>query len=100
MEEFSRIVLLMVAAALVVNFIQGGPGQVRDWWKAKFLGQMGAGAGNDPRRGVGGVVSVGTAAELAATATPQGLTARQPGTRLGFRAGQDAGRWVRDRLGL
>jgi hypothetical protein len=39
MEELSRLILLLLVAALVINLIKGGPGAVGEWWKAKFLGR-------------------------------------------------------------
>ncbi len=39
MEQFSGLILAILAAALFVNFVQGGPRQVRAWLSAKFLGQ-------------------------------------------------------------
>jgi hypothetical protein len=39
MEQFAGLVLLILAAALLVNLAQGGPAQVRAWLRAKFLGQ-------------------------------------------------------------
>lgn len=38
MEQFAGIVLLVLATALFVNLVQGGPKQVRAWMRAKFLG--------------------------------------------------------------
>jgi hypothetical protein len=40
-EQFAQIVLLLIAAALVINLVQGGPAQVRSWWRAKLLGRAG-----------------------------------------------------------
>lgn len=39
MEEFAGIVLLVLLTAMFVNLVQGGPGQVRAWVRAKLLGQ-------------------------------------------------------------
>lgn len=39
MEELAEAILLVLAAALFINLVQGGPGQVRRWLAAKFLGQ-------------------------------------------------------------
>lgn len=39
MEQFAGLVLLVLAVALFVNLVQGGPAQVRAWLRAKFLGQ-------------------------------------------------------------
>jgi hypothetical protein len=38
-EEFARLVLLLVAAALVINLIQHGPEGAKAWLAAKFLGR-------------------------------------------------------------
>lgn len=40
MEEFSRLLLVFLAAALVINLLRGGPEQVRAWMAAKFLGRV------------------------------------------------------------
>lgn len=42
MEELSRVILLLLVAAVVINLIKGGPAQVRDWAAAKFLGREAA----------------------------------------------------------
>jgi hypothetical protein len=39
MEQFAGLVLLVLAVALFVNLVQGGPGQVKAWLSAKFLGK-------------------------------------------------------------
>lgn len=39
MSELARIFLLAIAAALVVNLVQGGPDRVKGWLSAKFLGR-------------------------------------------------------------
>lgn len=39
MEELSRLILALLAAALVINLLHGGPDQVRQWLAAKFLGR-------------------------------------------------------------
>jgi hypothetical protein len=39
MEELARVVLVMLAIALVINLIQHGPGGVRTWLRAKMLGK-------------------------------------------------------------
>jgi hypothetical protein len=41
MEQLAGILLMVIASALFVNFVQGGPGQARRWLAAKFLGQPG-----------------------------------------------------------
>lgn len=38
MEEFAQLLLLLFAGVLVLNLVQGGPGQVGEWMRAKFLG--------------------------------------------------------------
>lgn len=44
MEELARLLLLMLATALVINLIVGGPSRVRAWMAAHFLGREPAGA--------------------------------------------------------
>lgn len=44
MEELSRLLLTLLAAALVINLLRGGPQQVRDWFAAKFLGRAPGGS--------------------------------------------------------
>lgn len=39
MEEFARLILLLLVAAVLVNLLAGGPTQVRQWFAAKFLGR-------------------------------------------------------------
>lgn len=42
MEELSKILLAIIAAGILIALANGGwtgPGGVKDWWKAKFLGQ-------------------------------------------------------------
>lgn len=39
MEELSRLLLLLVAVALVINLIKHGPDGVKAWLAAKFLGR-------------------------------------------------------------
>ncbi len=39
MEELSRLLLLLVAVALVINLIKHGPDGVKKWLAAKFLGR-------------------------------------------------------------
>lgn len=39
MEEFARLILMALLAALAINLLAGGPAQVRQWWAAKFLGR-------------------------------------------------------------
>lgn len=39
MEEFARLLLLVVIAAVLINLLSGGPAQVRQWAAAKFLGR-------------------------------------------------------------
>lgn len=39
MEELSRLVVLVLIAALVINLVAGGTPQVREWARAKFLGR-------------------------------------------------------------
>jgi hypothetical protein len=39
MEELARLVVLLLGAALVINLIGGGTGQVKQWFAAKFLGR-------------------------------------------------------------
>jgi hypothetical protein len=41
-EAFARLLLVLVAVALTINLVQGGPGQVREWLRAKFLGKPAA----------------------------------------------------------
>jgi hypothetical protein len=38
MEELSRLVLLLIAVALVINLIKHGPAGAKAWLGAKFLG--------------------------------------------------------------
>ncbi|HEU4656848.1 MAG TPA: hypothetical protein VFR97_04965 [Capillimicrobium sp.] len=43
MEELATLLLLLIVGALVVNLVQGGPGQTLQWVKAKlFLEPAGA----------------------------------------------------------
>ena len=39
MEELSRLLLLLVAVALVINLIKHGPDGAKAWLAAKFLGR-------------------------------------------------------------
>lgn len=39
MESFARLVVALLGTALVINLIQGGPEQVGEWTRAKFLGK-------------------------------------------------------------
>lgn len=39
MEEFARLVLLLVLAALAINLLAGGPARVKQWFAAWFLGR-------------------------------------------------------------
>lgn len=39
MEEFARLLLLLLVAAVLINLLAGGPAQVRRWAAAKFLGR-------------------------------------------------------------
>jgi hypothetical protein len=39
-EELSRLLLLLLATALVINLIKHGPDGVRAWLAAKFLGKQ------------------------------------------------------------
>lgn len=41
MEELAQLLLLLLAGALLLNLVQGGPGQVSAWMRAKFLGREG-----------------------------------------------------------
>lgn len=45
MEQLSGLILMLIAAALLVNFLQGGPEQTKQWLAAKFLGQPARGRG-------------------------------------------------------
>jgi len=40
MEELARLVILLLAAALVIALVNDGPAGVRAWANAKFLGRM------------------------------------------------------------
>jgi len=44
-EELARLVLGVLAVALLINLVQGGPKRVRDWIAMKFLGRPAAAAG-------------------------------------------------------
>ena len=39
MEELSRLLILLIAVALVINLIKHGPAGVKAWLEAKFLGR-------------------------------------------------------------
>jgi hypothetical protein len=39
-EELARLFVLALAVALVINLIQGGPGQAKRWLRAKMLGRV------------------------------------------------------------
>ncbi|MFL5901242.1 MAG: hypothetical protein ACJ75S_08605 [Solirubrobacterales bacterium] len=39
MEELARLLLLLVAVALVINLIKHGPDGAKKWLAAKFLGR-------------------------------------------------------------
>lgn len=39
MEEFARLLILLVTVALVINLIKNGPEGVKAWLRAKFLGR-------------------------------------------------------------
>lgn len=39
MEELARVLLLLIAVALVINLIKNGPEGVKAWLAAKFLGR-------------------------------------------------------------
>lgn len=54
MEQAAGIVLLMVALALVLALIKNGPDGVREWIRAKFLGQAAAAAAPPAHAGGGG----------------------------------------------
>jgi len=39
MDRLSSVILLFLLAVLLLNFAQGGTGQVKKWFRAKFLNQ-------------------------------------------------------------
>lgn len=39
MEEGAKAVLLLLAGVMAVQLFQGGPARLKQWAKAKFLGQ-------------------------------------------------------------
>jgi len=39
MERLSSLILLFLLAILLMNFAQGGTGQVKKWFRAKFLNE-------------------------------------------------------------
>jgi hypothetical protein len=41
MERAASVILLLLAAIVLLNFVQGGPSQVKTWFRAKFLNQAG-----------------------------------------------------------
>lgn len=40
MEELARLVILLLAAALIIALVNDGPGGVKKWARAKFLGRV------------------------------------------------------------
>lgn len=39
MEEVAKLLVLGVFIALFISLVKHGPNGMRDWWRAKFLGQ-------------------------------------------------------------
>ena len=48
MEELARVLLALLALALVINLARRGPSGPRDWLRAKFLGRAPQHAGGTP----------------------------------------------------
>lgn len=44
MEAIAKLAIGLIAVALFIQLMKGGPDAVRDWYRAKFLGQVKAGA--------------------------------------------------------
>jgi hypothetical protein len=41
-EELARLVIGIIFVALFINLMKRGPDGVKEWWRAKFLGQVAA----------------------------------------------------------
>lgn len=42
MEEVAKLFVLLFFVALFVQLVKHGPAGPKDWWRAKFLGQVAA----------------------------------------------------------